>query len=180
MAGLPDNLLVECHGHFRSASCIRCKKESPMKYVKECIVSKKEVPVCQYCKTNKSNTAKQRPGYVKPDIVFFGENLPDRFHALLSKDVEKADLCIIMGTSLQVPPTAYIPEMVNCKRVLLNRELVGNFNENGEDEDIFEGGDCDASIVSIARILGWDYELHTKHDTLIKSLEEIRNTASIS
>ena len=38
---------------------------------------------------------------VKPNIVFFGENLPKRFD-LHSRDFSRTDLVIIMGTSLEV------------------------------------------------------------------------------
>ena len=41
-------------------------------------------------------------GWIKPDIVFFGEGLPDRFHTLIEEDFDKCDLCITMGTSLYV------------------------------------------------------------------------------
>ena len=41
-------------------------------------------------------------GWVKPDIVFFGEGLPERFHTLIQEDFDKCDLCITMGTSLYV------------------------------------------------------------------------------
>ena len=41
-------------------------------------------------------------GWVKPDIVFFGEGLPERFHTLIEDDFDKCDLCITMGTSLYV------------------------------------------------------------------------------
>lgn len=43
---------------------------------------------------------------VKPDIVFFGENLPPRFFSCMQSDFSKVDLLIIMGTSLQVQPFA--------------------------------------------------------------------------
>lgn len=48
-------------------------------------------------------------GLVKPDIVFFGENLPPRFHNLLKEDFQSCDLLIVMGTSLavQVSVTTY-------------------------------------------------------------------------
>jgi NAD-dependent deacetylase sirtuin 3 len=49
-----------------------------------------KVPVCTFCQAT-----------VKPDIVFFGEDLPEKYF-LHSKDFPKADLLIIMGTSLQV------------------------------------------------------------------------------
>ena len=40
-------------------------------------------------------------GLVKPDIVFFGEDLPKRFYYYL-KDFPQADMLIVMGTSLEV------------------------------------------------------------------------------
>lgn len=40
-------------------------------------------------------------GTVKPDIVFFGEDLPENFYQY-HKDMSQADLVLIMGTSLQV------------------------------------------------------------------------------
>jgi NAD-dependent SIR2 family protein deacetylase len=179
MAGVPDDLLVECHGHFRTASCIRCKAAASIEKVKECIVTYQKVPKCDHCtKSDSGSINKRRMPYVKPDIVFFGEGLPDRFHELLPKDTETADLCIVLGTSLQVPPSAYIPDMVNCPRILLNRELVGNFKISDDndvddyDRDLFECGNCDDSILSIAKVLSWDKELHDKHEVIIKTLQE--------
>lgn len=39
---------------------------------------------------------------IKPDIVFFGENLSDEFDRRLLEDREKVDLLIVIGTSLRV------------------------------------------------------------------------------
>jgi NAD-dependent SIR2 family protein deacetylase len=172
LAGVPEDLIIECHGHFRAARCIRCKKPASIESVKECIVIRQEVPVCTHCITGKSKP-KQSPAYIKPDIVFFGEQLPYKFHATLPKDVDQADLCIVMGTSLQVPPTAYIPDMVQCNRVLLNREIVGNFNDSVG--DVFYPGDCDDSIMSIARLLGWDEELRSSHSELLHRMRSQEN-----
>lgn len=49
-----------------------------------------QVPVCSFCAAT-----------VKPDVVFFGEDLPQKYF-LHTEDFPKADLLIIMGTSLQV------------------------------------------------------------------------------
>lgn len=49
-----------------------------------------KIPVCTFCTAT-----------VKPDVVFFGEDLPQKFF-LHTEDFPKADLLIIMGTSLQV------------------------------------------------------------------------------
>ena len=40
-------------------------------------------------------------GLVKPDVVFFGEDLPKRFYLYL-QDFPRADLLFVMGTSLEV------------------------------------------------------------------------------
>jgi NAD-dependent SIR2 family protein deacetylase len=41
-------------------------------------------------------------GIIKPDIVFFGENLGNKFADLLEVDRQKCDLVIVIGSSLQV------------------------------------------------------------------------------
>jgi NAD-dependent deacetylase sirtuin 2 len=41
---------------------------------------------------------------VKPNIVFFGENLPERFFSAAASDMPACDLLIVLGTSLQVRP----------------------------------------------------------------------------
>jgi NAD-dependent SIR2 family protein deacetylase len=139
-----------------------------MDSVQESIVKLQQPPLCLYCNAKPSN--KSKPVYVKPDIVFFGEQLPPVFHKTLPNDIKTADLCLVLGTSLQVPPTAHIPDMVQwtCRRVLLNRELVGNFKvkpgATSAGRDAFHAGDCDDSILRIARHLGWEQELFAKHE----------------
>lgn len=63
-------------------------------YVLERIFSD-DIPICEKC-----------PGVVKPDIVFFGENLPHRFHSSMENDFPQCDLLIILGSSLVVQPFA--------------------------------------------------------------------------
>ena len=57
-----------------------------MFYFKE-FISEREVPTCDSCE-----------GVVKPDVVFFGENLPSRFFRQIRKDFPNCDLLIIMVT----------------------------------------------------------------------------------
>lgn len=160
LAELPPEKIVECHGHFRTASCTKCGASADTDYVRESIVKEAKAPTCKRCKG----------GFIKPDIVFFGEGLPARFHRLLKPDLKEADLLIVLGTSLQVAPVSMIPDMVDrriCRRVLLNRELVGNLDIAGKknklnkhlQQDIFHKGDCDDSIVMLAKLMGWHEEL---------------------
>ena len=46
-------------------------------------------------------------GVIKPDIVFFGENLPAKFFSF-TIDMPQADLLIVMGTSLEVHIMIYL------------------------------------------------------------------------
>jgi len=48
---------------------------------------------------------------VKPDIVFFGQSLPEEFHHQMQLDKDECDLLIVIGSSLKVQPVALIPSM---------------------------------------------------------------------
>lgn len=50
---------------------------------------------------------------MKPDIVFFGENLPEMFHRAMKQDKDEVDLLIVIGSSLKVRPVALIPSTSN-------------------------------------------------------------------
>lgn len=64
------------------------------------IIFADQIPICTEC-----------PGVVKPDIVFFGESLPERFQHCLQEDFQKCDMLIIMGSSLEVQPFASLIDM---------------------------------------------------------------------
>ncbi|KAA0188476.1 hypothetical protein HAZT_HAZT010752 [Hyalella azteca] len=92
LSGIQDDKLMEAHGSFSSASCTLCRVSHDSEAVKRSILSGPGVPVCgvRGCK-----------GKVKPDIVFFGENLPEAFWRF-EEDLHAIDLLLIMGTSLEV------------------------------------------------------------------------------
>lgn len=69
LAGIPDDKLVECHGHFRTAACIDCKKVADADVVKQTIVIEGETPICTNC-----------GGNVKPDIGMCGLHNMYRSH----------------------------------------------------------------------------------------------------
>lgn len=71
-------------------------------------------------------------------------------------DLHHADLLLVMGTSLQVAPVSAIPDMVNCRRVLFNRDMV--MRRMGRN-DLFIPGDCDTNVQTLADLLGWGEEL---------------------
>ena len=62
---MPAEKIVEAHGSFANQHCIDCDEEYPHDKIREKI-GKQEIPICDKPGCN---------GYVKPDIVFFGENV---------------------------------------------------------------------------------------------------------
>ncbi|CAG0891370.1 unnamed protein product [Darwinula stevensoni] len=91
MAGILPSNLIEAHGTFATAHCIRCDKEYSQHDLEQAVLQK-QVPKCK---------EPQCQGTIKPDIVFFGENLPESFHSH-PQDAAEADLLIVMGTSLEI------------------------------------------------------------------------------
>ncbi|KAJ3093855.1 NAD-dependent protein deacetylase sirtuin-2 [Physocladia obscura] len=154
-AKINPSYIVEAHGSFGSASCVGglasdatefvtkdnnsgsffkfepavsldkpCGATYSQNWIQERIFSNNGEnipPKCDNCKH----------GIVKPDITFFGESLPKRFFDLCERDLKEADAVIVIGSSLKVMPFAILPTLVNSNvpRLLINRELVGDFEE---------------------------------------------------
>lgn len=145
-AGVSDDKIVEAHGSFARQSCIECKSPYPEDDIKKHIADK-TIPRCYECK-----------GLVKPEIVFFGEQLPAAFFQARSLPAE-ADLCIVLGTSLTVQPFASLPSMcrTSTPRILINKERVGSLGASADDVLIL--GDCDEGVRKLAEACGWLEEL---------------------
>jgi len=146
--GLSSDRIVEAHGSFSTASCIDCGG-SATEQAKEAI-RKASIPYCTKCE-----------GLVKPDIVFFGESLPDKFYRNLKRDIESADLCLVIGTSLKVMPVASLPDtMAHSKhRVLINREVAGSIGRRSG--DVLALGEIEDVVLEMAQLCGWLEELET-------------------
>ncbi|VDP70100.1 unnamed protein product [Echinostoma caproni] len=94
-------------------------------------------------------------GVLKPDIVFFGEDLSSEFHNTLASDVKEADLVLVMGSSLKVRPVSHIPNSIpgHVPQILINREPLSN-----HDFDVELLGDCDVIVSELCTRLGWELD----------------------
>ncbi|XP_075945027.1 NAD-dependent protein deacetylase sirtuin-3 isoform X1 [Anarhichas minor] len=149
LCGVPDDKLVEAHGSFATAACHLCYTAYPAEEAKHAIMNG-NVPTCTFCAAT-----------VKPDVVFFGEDLPQNYF-LHTKDFPKADLLIIMGTSLQIEPFASLVNTVRSTvpRLLLNRHAVGPFEKVPlRRGDHMELGDLEDTVRRFAEMLGWNDEI---------------------
>ncbi|KAF5897525.1 NAD-dependent protein deacetylase sirtuin-3-like [Clarias magur] len=149
MCGIPDEKLVEAHGSFATASCHLCYTPFPADEAKKAIMSD-SVPTCSFCSAT-----------VKPNVVFFGEDLPEKYFQH-ETDFPNADLLIIMGTSLKIEPFASLVNTVKSRvpRLLLNRHAVGPFERKPlRRGDYVELGDLVDLVRRLAEILGWHAEI---------------------
>ncbi|KAJ8248213.1 hypothetical protein GJAV_G00239630 [Gymnothorax javanicus] len=139
--------IIQCHGSFATASCLICKHQVDCEAIREDIFNQ-VVPHCPRC-----------PDFplaiMKPDIVFFGENLPEQFHRAMKRDKDEVDLLIVIGSSLKVRPVALIPSSIphEVPQILINREQLPHLNF-----DVELLGDCDVIINELCHRLGGDYK----------------------
>ena len=92
--------VYEVHGSPIFHHCRRCGDEKPFAEILARLrASPGEVPRCA-C-----------GGVYKPDITFFGENLPERAFAAAQALAIKSDVFLVLGTSLTVFPAAGLPRL---------------------------------------------------------------------
>lgn len=119
--------VLEVHGSFWTSSCLECRQGFGIEHMRNKILDE-EVPRC-LC-----------GGVIKPDIVFFGENVKDFENAALL--AREADLFFVIGTSCVVYPAASLPSYSQGKIILINRGEVHFSSQNvvlniNEDADVF-------------------------------------------
>ncbi|KAI9603593.1 hypothetical protein KEM48_000893 [Puccinia striiformis f. sp. tritici PST-130] len=183
LAGLSDHLIVEAHGSFATSRCIECHAEmSDNEFMDQLNRIHPPNPLVVKCPAQKC--LKKPTALVKPDIVFFGEQLPKKFFDSLS-DFQEADLLIVLGTSLQVQPFASLISTVpiNCPRLLINLEAVGEIGrrspgaqQGGFDfqgiqrggkefiRDVLVLGNTDDVVEELCDLLGWKDQLLDMYD----------------
>nr|KAJ3422886.1 NAD-dependent protein deacetylase sirtuin-1 [Polyrhizophydium stewartii] len=139
------NRVVQCHGSFATATCIVCGYHVPGSAI-EPDIQKKSVPRCPRCHED-------RDGILKPDIVFFGEKLPDEFERFFLEDMRRVDLLIVMGSSLKVSPVADVKDRIphDVPQILINLEALPSMSNF----DVQLLGYCDSIVAELCRHLGW-------------------------
>lgn len=87
--------VIEYHGNFRHLVCLKCHKKTP--FTKESLTIM-PYPTCDRC---------DKP--MKPDGVFFGEQIPVSAIEAAHEAVENCKIIMIIGTSGVVYPAAEVP-----------------------------------------------------------------------
>jgi len=113
--------VLEVHGTFHSFTCTRCfhkyrsffeGTDDGISYV-EAYLEQNAIPHCCRC-----------GGVLKPDIILFEEQLPQRTWQAAQRACRAADLFLVVGSSLEVMPAAGLPMRAlenNAALILINR-----------------------------------------------------------
>jgi NAD-dependent deacetylase len=91
--------LVEVHGSIATSSCTTCGASWPLEEV-EALFEEDGIATCSGCM-----------GKVKPDVVLFGELLPEAAMNEARRLAAGAELMLCVGSSLEVYPVAGLPEL---------------------------------------------------------------------
>ena len=93
--------LVEVHGSIASCSCPACGRAVTPDQVRERLRAEPDgVPRCDRC-----------AGPLKPDVVLFGELLPEDALRRAQELCERVGLLLCIGSSLEVYPVAGLPDL---------------------------------------------------------------------
>jgi len=119
--------IYELHGNIERSYCIKC-----LEFKKDISISEEQkIPYC-HC-----------GGLIRPDVVWFGENLPEDVIDSAMEAAKNADVYISIGTSGNVYPAAGLPSIakrhgaftieINVERTLISNEfdavLIGKSGE---------------------------------------------------
>jgi NAD-dependent deacetylase len=86
--------VLELHGNIERSYCTGCGKFA----VNVEVTPENKVPHCQFCN-----------GIIRPDIVWFGEMLPDGIFEAATEAAIRCELFLTVGTSAVVYPAAQLP-----------------------------------------------------------------------
>ncbi len=90
--------VVELHGTLATLSCSQCYKQIDASLVLYAFVDRGEIPHCSEC-----------GAVMKPDVILFGEQLPQKAWYEAQREARNCDLMIVAGSSLEVLPVAGLP-----------------------------------------------------------------------
>jgi NAD-dependent deacetylase len=93
-----SNHVVELHGTLKTLSCTQCFRQFDSAPYLKPFVEEKILPRCPHCNA-----------LLKPDVILFGEQLPQKAWYEAQRESRNCDLMMVAGSSLEVMPVAGLP-----------------------------------------------------------------------
>lgn len=104
--------VLELHGTVHSMTCPACHKKVNTTLYRKLIEETEELPCCSDCNAP-----------LKPDVVLFEENLPEKTWFVAQQHSHRADVMLIIGSGLEVWPANSLPETAlkhGAKLIIVN------------------------------------------------------------
>jgi NAD-dependent deacetylase len=132
--------VIEVHGSIETSSCLDCGTAFGLERVED-LFDERGVAICAECE-----------GAVKPDVVLFGELLPEAALARATELAEGADLMLCVGSSLAVHPVAGLPQLTlaNDGRLALVTKGATPYDRDAE---LKLEGEVDEELAALAAAL---------------------------
>ena len=90
--------VIEMHGTMQTLTCTQCYHQVNAESYLAPFVETGKIPRCPKCNE-----------ILKPDVILFGEQLPQAAWTQAQKQARQADLVLVAGSSLEVLPVAGLP-----------------------------------------------------------------------
>lgn len=90
--------VIEMHGSMQTLTCTQCYHQTDVEPYLDSFVEKGEIPHCPKCNQT-----------LKPDVILFGEQLPQTAWFKAQREARHCDLMLVIGSSLEVLPVAGLP-----------------------------------------------------------------------
>lgn len=133
--------VIEIHGNLREAACIACGGIAPITSLLAPLEAG-GLPRCERC-----------GGLLKPNVVLFDDPMPADAWRRAVLEARAADVMLVVGSSLQVTPAAYLPRETLDRGgvlVIVNREPTAY----DPDAAVVIHGEADRILPELARGLG--------------------------
>jgi len=90
--------VIEMHGTLQTLTCTQCYHQVTAEPYLGPFVENGEIPLCPRCRN-----------VLKPDVILFGEQLPQAAWFQAQREARQCDLMMVAGSSLEVLPVAGLP-----------------------------------------------------------------------
>ncbi|OQX65291.1 MAG: hypothetical protein B5M51_01145 [Anaerolinea sp. 4484_236] len=93
-----SNHVIEMHGTLHTLSCTQCFHQVEAEPYLAPFIEDEQIPKCPKCDS-----------ILKPDVILFGEQLPQKAWLEAQNECRNCDLMLVTGSSLEVLPVAGLP-----------------------------------------------------------------------
>jgi NAD-dependent deacetylase len=114
VSGVPDDKVIELHGNATYARCLSCQRRVELAELEREFHDTGTIAACGDC-----------GGIIKSATISFGQQMPERAMRLALEETLRADLFIVLGSSLSVFPAADFPlraKQNGAALVIVNRD----------------------------------------------------------